>query len=127
MSTKQEFCVNSVLAKVLQDYVQQPDHSTVRDEVETYLDGFVVLKQRLEKIDGKPWPTRWSKILFTTTESAIVEHVEMTWNKTRFTVKKINYEDWGDWFVSFISREHDAYQTVSNCWEEGARMYGAGV
>ena len=125
--SKQEFCVNSVVAKVLKDYVQRPDYSAIRDEIETYVDGFLILKQRLEVPVGTLIPTRWSKILFTTADSVIVEHVEMTRNKTRFTVKKINYEDWGNWFVDYISPENDAFPSVNDCWTEGSRMYGADV
>ena len=115
-----EFCVNSVVAKVLTQYVQVPDHSAIRDEVEEYVDGYLSMRQRLG-IDC----SQFSKILFTTSECVIVEHLEMKWQKTRFTIQRINYEDWSKWFMEYLSPEHKRYLDAKYCDNNGARMYGA--
>ena len=124
--SKQEFCVNAMVAKVLKDYVQQPDYSEKRAEIANH--EFASLKRRLPRTstqianhdyDGSVW----CKILFTTSDAVIVQEVEMTCGNTRFQVYKIEISEWDGTFVEWL----DDDWVVRDCWEKGARMYGATV
>ena len=126
---KSEFCVNSLIAKVLKDYVEAPDNSVLREELEEKKSGFVVLRQRLIPNDDGTQNnhTRRCKILFANTDSVIIQYVELTVAHTRFVVKNIPYETWPQWFVEFIMPGHDDFFIANDHWESGMRMYGANV
>jgi len=124
------FSEESVVSKIILEYVQQPDYSEIRDKVEEYTadgHGFVVLKQRLTQNANGLFSTRWSKILFTTADSVIVQHLEMTVACTRFTVTQILYQDWENWFVKHIPNTDGCFFVCLDCWTDGCRMYGAQV
>lgn len=110
-----QFCVNAVIAEVLKDYVVQPDYSEKLEEIQGH--EFVSLK-----VKGG---TRgdWCKILFTTTDTAVVQEVELTWGHTRFQVFKVELKDWDTLFEGWL----DDDLVVLDCYENGMRMYGARV
>ena len=76
---------------------------------------------------GKKFRPTWQKILFTTSDCVVVQEVEMTWNVTRFKVRKIPVEEWDDMFVEWIDADHNRFYDARQCWVDGARMYGAEV
>jgi hypothetical protein len=115
--SKQEFCVNAMVAKVLKDYVQQPDYSEKRAEIANHEFASLKVHTANDKWNGSVW----CKILFTTSDAVIVQEVEMTCNKTRFQVYKIEYPEWDEKFVEWL----DDDWVVRDCWQKGARMYGA--
>ena len=123
---KPEFCVNSLVAKVLKDYVQVPDHSELREKLEEKMSGFVSLRQRLTLNEDGTENTckRWCKILFANADSVIVQDVEMVVNNNhRFAVRNIPYEDWAKWLVEYVMPEHDDFFVVYDCWTQGMEMY----
>ena len=122
------FSVESVVSKLLLEYVQQPDYSEIKDQVEEYTAdgyGFVELKQSL----SPDACTKLSKILFTTTDSVIVQNLELTVASTRFTVQQILYSDWENWFVKHIPfvNTPGLFRLCLDCWTDGFRMYGGNV
>ena len=114
MSNKQ-FSVNAVVSSLLLEYVVQPDYSEKREEIEAH-------ELVRIKVKGK---TRgnWCKILFTTSDTAIVQELELTHGFTRFQVFKVNLSEWDAKFVEWL----DDDWAVRDCNEEGMRMYGARV
>ena len=120
------FCVNTVISSLLRDYAVQPDYSELREQLEGH--EYVYLRTSGVHPDtGKPFLPTWSKILFTTTDTVVVQEVELTWGHTRFQVKGIPLTSWEDEFVEWINEDHHRYSDCVECWEEGMGMYGAEV
>ena len=124
--------VENLVANLIVEKLQ-PDFTALRDEIATHQ--FVHMKLNLDMdIDA---PT-WAKVLFTTSESAIVQEVELTFDQTRFKTYNIAFgTEWTNKFVNWIdpdpspdndypSPDND-YPIVLDCWERGMGMYGANV
>ena len=112
-----QFCVNAVVSNLLRDYVTPRDFTQKREEIEAH---------KLVRIDVKGGTRNkgdWCKILFTTSDTAIVQEIELTWGHTRFQVFKVHLSEWDAKFVEWL----DDDWAVRDCNEEGMRMYGARV
>ena len=109
------FCVNTVISSLLRDYAIQPDYSELREQLEGH--EYVSLK-----VKGG---TRgdWCKILFTTSDTAVVQEVELTCGHTRFQVFKVDLSEWDTKFVEWLDNDW----IVRDCGERGMRMYEAQI
>ena len=123
-SSKPGFCVNSIIAKTLESYVQVPDYSDLRDEIENHT--FVQLKRQLTPDARGIWHLQRYKILFVTSDTVIVEETELTCGCSRFQVRKIDLSEWDQWFDEYID-EGEGFVVQEMCWADGMRMYGAEV
>ena len=73
------FSIDAVVGVLLKGYIQQPDFSAIRDEIEDHkAPGFCVLKNEtyVPEIGAIKAPTWW-KIMFTTAESVVVQELEV--------------------------------------------------
>ena len=122
-----KFDQERLVSNLLLEYVNPPDYSELLYEIESY--EFVILRCSLglHPDTGKPFLPSWHKVLFTTSNCVIVQECEMTWNRTRFKVRKIDLDEWSDYFVEWMGTDHDRFSDARGCWEDGARMYGADV
>jgi len=127
MSTKQEFCVNTVVSKLLTDFVQQRDFSELRETIESHK--YAKLKHHVIHNTGMyPNATTWYKILFTTTDCVIVQDVLLKCGDTRFGVHKIQLSDeWENVFGEWIDENHDRYQDCDYEFRNGMRSWGANI
>ena len=116
MSNKQ-FCVNAVVSSLLHEYVVQPDYTQKREEIEAH--EFVCLDVK----GGIRNKGDWCKILFTTSDTAIVQEIELTHGHTRFQVFKVHLSEWDTKFVEWLDNDW----IVQDCSQRGMRMYGARV
>ena len=121
----QEFCVNTVVSKLVKDYVQQPDYSAIRDEIDAHTEGFCLIRQRFEEPDGPVG--KLAKVLFTNSETVIVQDLELTCGHTRYNVRQIALPDWQKWLKEWVDEGGFYYDVCVDCWQDGMRMYGAEV
>ena len=118
--------LEKVVAELFNSYVHQPDYSIKREEIESH--PFVLLKHdEINPATGQRYLSVWNKVLFTTSDCAVCQEVLITWNVTRFRVRKIELSDWDNMFVEWIDENHDRYLDVYRSWDEGYNMYGANV
>ena len=110
-----KFDQERVVSNLLLEYVTSPDYSEKRDKIDAH--EFVHLK-----VNGGIRGT-WCVILFTTSDTAIVQQIELTCGHTRFRVFKVHLSDWDLKFVEWL----DDNLVVRDCYEKGMRMYGARV
>ena len=108
-----------LVSSILETYVQTPDYSEKRAEIESHT--FVTMK-----LPGDRVP-HWYKVLFTTSDTAVVQEVLMTWDQTRFVVTPIPLSEWDTKFVEWIDEDHQRFWEVDESWQQGARQYGANV
>ena len=115
-----QFCINSVVSKIVKDYIQAPDYSALREEIGNHA------YAHLQREEDKFCP-QWYVILFTTSESAIVQEVLLTCGYTRFRVSKIHLSKWAAVFKNWIDVDHECYFACNNEYEKGMRAFGAEV
>ena len=122
-----EFCVNSVVAKLLAEYVNPHDWKALIDELNTHT--YVRLQWKILKdlntTETDPKFSQVVRILFVNTDSVVVQSVEMNCGSTRFGTYKIQFEDWDKVFLQWQDGERRA--DWESCWRDGCRMYGANV
>ena len=125
----QEFCVNTVVSKLVKDYMQQPDYSAIRDEIDAHTEGFCLIRQTLEDpVAGVCRPLgKLAKVLFTNSETVIVQDLELTCGHTRFNVRQIALPDWQKWLKEWVDEGGFYYDVCVDIWQDGMRMYGAEV
>ena len=116
------FCINAVVAKVLKDYVTPPDYSELmRDINENHANDFVVLKQDgRHPTTGKRFEPTDYKVLFTTSDTIVVQEVQMSFGRTRFKVRKFHAKEWPDYYEGWVT-----WSELTRMWEDGCRYYGA--
>ena len=126
MSKKQEFCVNTVIAKVLQDYNQSPTFEDLKAELRQHTYGRFKWKlvEDLSCPDEDPKFNNVKRILFVNEASVIIQDVEMIVGSTRFDTHKIMLKDWNRVFIKWAEERSNDW---NYCWNQGARMYGADV
>ena len=121
----ESFSIDRVVGQIVKDYIQVPDFSNIRDEIEEFItdneDRFFMQKTDMMEHEYR-YPERLSRILFTTMECVVVEHLELTESQTRFGIQKIKYEDWKDLFINFITEGHPRYSTCRVWLSAGWRM-----
>ena len=118
-----DFDSDAIVGAIIKGYVQQPDYSNIRDEIEEHkAPGFCRVKR--DENDRCPG---WCKILFVTSETVIIQEVELTFGQTRFQVRNIPFPEWKGLFVEWIGNLHTRYVDVAGCWIDGMCMYGANV
>lgn len=66
----------------------------------------------------------WYKIMFVTTDTCVVQKVELMWGATRFEVTGIPLSEWESSFEEWIDPGHKEYVAFQECWESGFRMFG---
>jgi hypothetical protein len=118
-STMSQFCVNSVVAKIVKDYIQVPDYSALREEIGNHTYASLQLPE-----DKIPY---WFVLLFVTSDCAIVQEVMLHCGCTRFRVKKIQLSDWEAVFKHWIDEEHGSYWACNREYQNGMRSFGASV
>ena len=114
--------VENLVANLIVEKLQ-PDFTALRDEIAKHK--FVHMKLNLDEAFDAP---TWAKVLFTTSESAIVQEVELTFDQTRFVTFNVAFgAEWDKCFVNWIDEDHSRFRDVLDCWERGMGMYGANV
>ena len=116
------FCVNTLVAQVLSSYVQTPDYSELREDIEKH--AYARLRLKTDACDKDGY---WYKILFTTSDCAVVQDVLLTWRDTRFAVHKVPLADWTDVFVEWMDEDHNRYDDCHYEYQRGMRSWGADV
>ena len=117
------FDINAVVAYLVKDYVKPPDYSQLMEEVNAHRpDDFVMLHQEPALPGLLPIPY---KVLFTTSDTIIVQPLDIEWGDTRFQVRKIDANEWSDKFVEWVTTEDKNWELLRSKWDEGCEMYGA--
>jgi hypothetical protein len=111
-------------------YVQQPNHSALRDEIEAHK--YVYLREyalRREQENAALYPHRksWYTVMFALSDCVIVQCMMVRAGDTRFALHKVTYEDWKTVFVEWIDEGHDHFDVVDSTWTAGMRDYGADI
>ena len=121
------FCVNTLISSLLTGYVQGPDWSTLREELEnhTYVSLQYKILETPSTTEIDPKFSKIMRILFVNTNSVIVQDVEMEFDCTRYTTHKIFFEDWTKCFTGWEDGRRKS--DWDYCWNQGCRMYGANV
>ena len=108
----------SCLAKIIVETIA-PDFTELIAEIRTH-----------EFIEAKPFNlgkesvgTDLYKILFTTTDTCVVQRCEMIWNQTRFETIGIALADWDQFFGSWVDEGDFMWDVANDCWEAGMTMY----
>jgi hypothetical protein len=115
--SKQEFCVNTVVAKLLKDYVQTPNYEELREKI-------VKHKYAQLKLSGDKIPF-WYALLHLTSDCAIVQDVLLRVGGTRFSTHVVKFADWEDVFVEWIDK--DDYWNCHYEFQNGMRSWGADI
>ena len=122
------FSSEQLVSQILLDYVEIPDYSNLMEDInDNHGLDFVTLKSDgICPETGNPWLPQLFKVLFTTSDTIIVQQVLMTFDTTRFRVRKIHAEEWADFFESWLKPGDKRYLPQGKFpWENGCRMYGA--
>ena len=122
--SKQEFCVNSVVAKLLTDYVTPTNYDALKEEIQQHTYGNFQWKL-VKDITCQETDPRFSnvkRVIFINEQSVILQDVEMAVYCTRFGTYKVMLKDWEKVFISWADTRTDEWDY---CWMEGARMYEA--
>ena len=119
----------TIVAKIVTDYVLPPDYTNLmRDINDNHSEDFVKLKSDgICPATGNPWLPTYYKVLFTTSDTIIVQQIQMSYDLTRFRVRKFHASEWSDYFVSWLSHGDEAYNDYKELWDLGAAFYGADV
>ena len=128
--SKKHFCVNTVIAKTLHNYIQAPDYSELMENInEIHAEDFVELKSDgICPATGNPWLPRYHKVLICTSDTIIVQELGLSRNRTRFRVRMIPAKDWDEFFISWLAPGDEDYISLGlSMWNQGFRMYGADV
>ena len=125
--TAKTFCVNTLLAKIVKDYVQCPTFEELRSEIEQHkyanLRYHVVMKTR--HAETRPDVNQWYAVLYITSDCVVIQDVLLKCEDTRFAVHVVKLEDWNTVFMEWIDAEHDRYVDCRESFVEGMREYGA--
>jgi hypothetical protein len=128
MSAGKTLDTERVVSNLLETYLT-PDWSEKRAEITAH--EFVRLRRKGvegQEIVGHPEASSWYKVMFTTSDTAVVQELETKWDgPTRFHVGPVPLTKWDATFVEWIDEDHARYQDARSCWAEGMRMYGADV
>ena len=124
MSSKMTFDINETIGNLIQGYVQTPDYSALREELETH--SYAKLKHHVIHNTGRfPDATAWYKILFVTTDCVIVQDVLLRYDhNNRFGTYKIELANWENVFSEWIDEEHDRYEDCHYEYQMGMRSLG---
>ena len=115
-SDEMEFNLEAVVGTIIKGYVQVPDYSAIRDEVEAHKDpGFC----RVRGEENNRRSSCWYKVLFVTSESVIIQDVELDSGKTRFGVRNIALSEWKELLVEWIGKDHYEYEDAVEMWNDG--------
>jgi hypothetical protein len=120
----QEYCVNTVIAKIVTDYVAPPNYDALKEEIRQHTYGSFQWKLLDDPTctDEDPKYSNIQRVLFVNEQSVIVQEVEMTFDSTRFNTYKIMLEDWSRVFIAWAEKRTADWD---HCWDQGCRMYGA--
>ena len=118
-----DFSSEALTANIVLAYVKPTEEErTLREELKKH--EYVELNYPGSHIPGMGF---WFKILFVCEESVIVQEVLLTAGETRFQTEKIllPVKDWAARFVCWIDKNHDRWDDVPQCFDEGFEMYNA--
>ena len=107
----------SCLAKIIVETIT-PDHSKLIYEISKH--EFIITKPEPES----QWLPSWYKILFTTSDTCVVQQCELTAGETRFVTFGIPLSAWEKFFFGWIGED---LWDAQMCWDHGMRQYGANV
>ena len=122
----QEFCVNTVIAKLVTDLVNPPNYDALREQLESH-DYVKLFDKQVYRDDCSDAFSSWYKILFTTSDCVVVQAVLLEVTHTRFAVYKVPLSKWGDAIDEWINEDHNRYADCHDSYQNGMRMYGADV
>ncbi len=114
-----QFCVNTVVAKIVGSYVQPTDYSALVEEIGNQ-------RYAALQLEGDQIP-HWYAMLYTTPQCVIVQDVLLKVECTRFRVSKVPLSDWNNVFKHWIDEDHPRYVDCHSEYEEGMRSWGADV
>ena len=118
MSKQASFCVNALIGEILQGYVQQPDYSELREEIQKHEYATLRLPQD---------ECKWFVLLYVTSDTVVIQEAELTFDQTRFKVHIVNLAEWNGVFCKWLDEDDERYFDVDACYRDGMRMYGADV
>ena len=98
-----------------------PDYSKLIAEINQH--EFIITKPEPES----QWLPKWCKILFTTSDTCVVQECELTFTENRFKTWGIPLGEWERFFFGWIDEDHNRYGDAQMCWDDGMRQYGADV
>jgi hypothetical protein len=111
------FSVNDVISKVLEWYVQ-PDHTALRQLIDDRK------YAHFAAIHQEQWGGPITcKILFTDSETVVVQWVHLPADSNRFPVEQIRLENFDEALVEWITPDHAHYAYINRCWGLGASQY----
>ena len=126
--SKQEFCVNSLVAKIIKDYVMG-DFEKLIEEIKFFGPYGRFQCKLVKDINSTETDSKFRsvmKVLFVNQDSVILQDVELSGDCTRFGTYKVLLEDWSKVFQEW--EDADACDGwLELCWTAGMRMYGANV
>jgi len=117
--SQQEFCVNTLVAKVLKDYVQVPTYEELKEEIQNQ--EYAEMKLSTDTIPD------WYAMLYVTTEHVVVQDVLLTAGQTRYETHLVKLSEWNTYFVEWIDENHNRYEDCHYEFRNGMRSYGADV
>jgi hypothetical protein len=120
--SKTTFCVNSVLAKVLREYIDPTEFDQLKAEIgqHTYARLKWKLLQNPACQNEDPRFSCLYRTLFLNERSVIVQEVELGGDRTRFGTYKIMLPEWSRVFINWGEERRATWDW---CWNEGMNMY----
>ena len=116
-----QFCVNTVVAKIIKDYVQVPTFEELKEEIQHQ--EYARMKLSTDRmITGY-----WYAMLYVTTEHVVVQDVLLKVGDTRFGTHLVKLSDWNTYFIEWIDEGHDRYQDCHYEFRNGMRSWGATI
>jgi hypothetical protein len=125
MSAGKTIDTERLVSNLLETYLAPPDWTEKRTEIRSHK--FVSLRRDGVNDRNEPLCTTWYKVLFTTSDTVVVQQAELTGGETRFQVEGIPLAEWDARVEEWIDEDHDRYEDVRSAWAEGMGMYGADV
>ena len=120
-NTKPEFCINTLVAKVLKDYIQSPTYEELKAEIQSQEYARLKLSTDTHP-DGF-----WYAILYVTSDSVVVQDVLLKCEDTRFGVHVVRLDEWEAVFMEWIDEQHSRYEDCHYEFKRGMRAWGARI
>jgi len=123
--TAKTFCVNTVVAKILKDYVQCPTFEELRAEIQQqrYANLRYHVLMKTPFAETRPHVNHWYAVLYVTNDSVIIQDVLLKCAATRFAVHVVKLEDWNTVFMEWIDEDHNRFDDCHRSFVEGMREY----
>ncbi len=128
MTTK-TFCVNTVVAKILKDYVQCPTFEELRAEIQQqrYANLRYHVLMKTPFAETRPDVNQWYAVLYVTSDSVVIQDVLLKCTDTRFAVHVVKLEDWNTVFLGWVDEDHKWYEACHDNFVNGMLKYNAQI